>query len=95
MSEISGELARLTVEFARSTLSLLTQRQAPVVVDILNTCFSRETRLVPNARLHVLVEGPLAEMATSGLADVPSGSGRGMSALDECTVAGPVDRVGW
>jgi hypothetical protein len=76
VSEISGELARVSDAFEQPTLSLLSQRQAPVVVAILNTCFSRETRLVPTARLHLVVEGLLAEMATSGLADVPAGSGR-------------------
>ena len=76
MSEINGEFARVSDGFKQPTLSLLNQRQAPVVVAILNTCFSREMRLVPTARLHVLVEGMLAEIATSGLTDVPSGSGR-------------------
>lgn len=78
VSEISGELARVSDAFEQPTLSLLHQRQAPVVVAILNTCFSREMRLVSTARLHVLVEGLLAEMATSGRADVPSGTGRDM-----------------
>lgn len=76
MSEITGELARVSNAFERPTLSLLNQRQAPVVVAVLNSCFSREMRTVPTARLHVLVEGLLAEMATSGTADVPAGSGR-------------------
>lgn len=76
VSEIIGELARVSDAFEQPTLSLLSQRQAPVVVAILNTCFSREVRMVPTARLHIFVEGLLAEMATSGLADVPSGSGR-------------------
>jgi hypothetical protein len=76
VSEISGELARVSDAFEQPTLSLLSQRQAPVVVAVLNTCFSRETRLVPTARLHIVVEGLLAEMATSGLADVPARSGR-------------------
>ena len=75
MSEINGEFARVSDGFKQPTLSLLNQRQAPVVVAILNTCFSREMRLMPTARLHVLVEGMLAEIATSGLTDVPSGSG--------------------
>ncbi|TFD13050.1 DUF3375 domain-containing protein [Cryobacterium sp. TMT1-2-2] len=76
MSEITGELARVADAFKRPTLSLLNQRQAPVVVAVLNTCFSRDMRMVPTARLHVLVEGLLAEMATSGTAEVPAGSGR-------------------
>jgi len=76
VSEIRGELARVSGAFEQPTLSLLNQRQAPVVVAILNTCFSREMRLVPTARLHVLVEDLLAEMATSGISDVPSGTGR-------------------
>ena len=76
VSEITGELARTSDAFKRPTLSLLNQRQAPVVVAVLNTCFSRETRLVPTARLHVLVEDLLAEMAISGTTEVPTGSGR-------------------
>lgn len=76
VSHITGELVRVSAAFEQPTLSLLNQRQAPVVVAILNACFSRETRSVPTARLHVQVEGLIAEMATSGLADVPSGSGR-------------------
>lgn len=76
VSEISGELARVSDAFEQPTLSLLSQRQAAVVVAVLNTCFSRETRLVPTARLHMLVEGLLAEMATSGHDDLPTGSGR-------------------
>ena len=76
MSEISGAFARVSDAFEQPTLSLLNQRQAPVVVAILNNCFSREMRKVSTARLHVLVEGMLAEIANSGLTDVPPGSGR-------------------
>jgi len=76
VSEIRGELARVSGAFEQPTLSLLSQRQAPVVVAVLNTCFSREMRLVPTARLHILVEDLLAEIATSGISDVPSGTGR-------------------
>ena len=75
VSEISGELARVSDAFEQPTLSLLSQRQAAVVVAVLNTCFSRETRVVPTPRLHILVEGLLAEMATSGHDDLPAGSG--------------------
>lgn len=76
MSEITGELARVSDAFERPTLTLLHQRQAPAVVAVLNTCFSRETRMVPTARLHILVDSLLAEMTTSGADDVPTGSGR-------------------
>lgn len=76
VSEISGELARVFDAFEQPTLSLLSQRQAAVVVAVLNTCFSRETRLVPTARLHMLVESMLGEMATSGHDDLPAGTGR-------------------
>jgi hypothetical protein len=77
VSEIIGEHARVSSGFKQPTLSLLNQRHAPVVVAILNTCFSREMRLVPTARLHVLVESLLAEIAISSPnAEVPSGSGR-------------------
>jgi len=76
VSEIRGELARVTDAFEQPTLSLLNQRQAPVVVAILNTCFSREIRHVPTARLHIVVEDLLAEIAMSGTVEAPSGSGR-------------------
>lgn len=76
VSEISGELVRVSDAFERPTLSLLHQKYAPVVVAILNTCFSREMRQVPTARLHILVDDLLAQLANSGVTDVPSGSGR-------------------
>jgi len=76
MSEIRGELARVSGAFEQPTLSLLNQKWASVVVSVLNSCFSRDVRLVSTARLHVLVEGLLAEIAHSGVVEVPQGSGR-------------------
>ena len=77
MSEINGELVRVKSAFEQPTLSLLSQRQALVAIAILNSCFSRDMRLVPTARLHIQVESYLAEIATSGLTeDLPGGSGR-------------------
>lgn len=76
MSDISGAFARVFGAFNQPTLSLLNQQQAPVVVAILNTCFSREMRTVSTARLHVSVEGMLAEIANTGLIEVPQGTGR-------------------
>lgn len=79
MSEIRAELVRVTTAFKQPTLSLLSQSHAPVIVAILTSCFSRDVRLVPTARLHLLVEEMLADIATSGLTDldeIPKGTGR-------------------
>ncbi len=77
MSEVRGEFACVAEAFGQPTLSLLNQKQAPVIVAILNSCFTREMRLVPTARLHVQVESMLAEMATSGATDdLRAGTGR-------------------
>jgi hypothetical protein len=77
MSEIIGEFAQVFDAFEQPTLSLLHQRQSAVVVSVLNSCFSREMRAVPTARLHVQVESLVAELASSGRQiEVPAGSGR-------------------
>ncbi|MGN7978254.1 DUF3375 family protein [Microbacterium sp. 22195] len=86
MSEVSGEFVRALSAFKQPTLSLLSQRHAPVIVAILGSCFSREVRQIPAARLHVNVQDMLAEVAGSGLAttavagadaaEAPTGTGR-------------------
>ena len=60
MSEIAGELARVTSAFAQPTLTLLHQRQAPVVITIFRAAFGRDNRPIPTARLHTQVEEHLA-----------------------------------
>ena len=76
MSEIAGELARVKGAFAQPTLTLLHQRQAPVVITIFREAFGRNNRPIPTARLHTQVEEHLAEIRKTGETDLPSGTGR-------------------
>ncbi|GAA4381903.1 DUF3375 domain-containing protein [Nocardioides caricicola] len=76
MSEIGGELARVKGAFAQPTLTLLHQRQAPVVITIFRAAFGRNNRPIPTARLHTQVEEHLAEIRRTGEQDVPTGTGR-------------------
>ena len=85
MSDIAAELARVQGAFAQPTLTLLHQRQAPVVITIFRQAFGRDNRPIPTARLHALVDGYLAGLRQSGVAegsgaeehdDVPAGTGR-------------------
>lgn len=76
MSDIAGELARVKGAFAQPTLTLLHQRQAPVVITIFRTAFGRTNHPIPTARLHTQVEEHLAGMRLAGEQDVPVGSGR-------------------
>lgn len=76
MSEIAGELARVKGAFAQPTLTLLHQRQAPVVITIFRAAFGRSNKPIPTARLHTQVEEHLAEIRLAGEQDVPAGSGR-------------------
>lgn len=76
MSEIAGELARVKGAFAQPTLTLLHQRQAPVVITIFRAAFGRNNKPIPTARLHAQVEEHLAEMRLAGEAEVPTGNGR-------------------
>ncbi|WP_243060645.1 DUF3375 domain-containing protein [Nocardioides sp. SR21] len=76
MSEIGGELARVKGAFAQPTLTLLHQRQAPVVITIFRAAFGRNNKPIPTARLHTQVEEHLAEIRRTGEQDVPTGTGR-------------------
>jgi len=76
MSEIAGELVRVKGAFAQPTLTLLHQRQAPVVITIFRAAFGRNNKPIPTARLHAQVEEHLAEIRLAGETEVPSGSGR-------------------
>lgn len=76
MSEIAGELARVKGAFAQPTLTLLHQRQAPVVITIFRAAFGRNNRPIPTARLHTQVEEHLAAVREAGESDLPVGSGR-------------------
>lgn len=76
MDDIAGELARVKGAFAQPTLTLLHQRQAPVVITIFRIAFGRNNNPIPTARLHTQVEEHLARMRAAGEADVPTGTGR-------------------
>lgn len=76
MSEVAGELARVKGAFAQPTLTLLHQRQAPVVITIFRAAFGRSNKPIPTARLHTQVEEHVAAMRRAGEQDVPTGSGR-------------------
>ena len=76
MSEVAGELARVRNAFQQPTLTLLHQRQAPVVIAVFRSAFGRDNRPIPTARLHTQVEEHLAEIRRTGEQDVPAGSGR-------------------
>lgn len=76
MSEIAGELARVRGAFGQPTLTLLHQRQAPVVITIFRAAFGRNNKPIPTARLHTQVEEHLAEIRLTGETEVPAGSGR-------------------
>lgn len=76
MSEIAGELARVKGAFGRPTLTLLHQRQAPVVISLFRAAFGRDNRPIPTARLHTQVEEHLAQVRLAGEQDAPQGSGR-------------------
>ncbi|GGD30765.1 DUF3375 domain-containing protein [Nocardioides daphniae] len=76
MSEIAGELARVNGAFDQPTLTLLHQRQAPVVITLFRSAFGRDNRPIPTARLHTQVEEHLAALALAGETEVPTGSGR-------------------
>ncbi|NUS41417.1 MAG: DUF3375 family protein, partial [Terrabacter sp.] len=76
MSEIASELARVQRAFAQPTLTLLHQRQAPVVITIFRTAFGRNNNPIPTARLHTQVDEHLDRMRLAGEQDVPSGTGR-------------------
>lgn len=76
MSEIAGELARVKGAFSQPTLTLLHQRQAPVVITIFRAAFGRNNKPIATARLHTQVEEHLAAIRLAGEQDVPSGTGR-------------------
>ncbi|GAA1976988.1 hypothetical protein GCM10009798_42760 [Nocardioides panacihumi] len=76
MSDIAGELARVKSAFSQPTLTLLHQRQAPVVITIFRAAFGRNNVPIPTARLHTQVEEHLAEIRLAGETDVPNGTGK-------------------
>ncbi len=87
MSEIAGELTRVNDAFSQPTLTLLHQRQAPVVITIFRAAFGRNNRPIPTARLHVQVDEHLAEFRHAGETDLPAGPGA-RSANAGCAASG-------
>lgn len=59
-------VARVKGAFGQPTLTLLHQRQAPVVITIFRTAFGRNNTPIPTARLHTQVEEHLAQMRLAG-----------------------------
>jgi len=76
LSQIAGELARVKGAFGQPTLTLLHQRQAPVVITIFRAAFGRDNKPIATARLHTQVEEHVAQIRLAGESDVPAGSGR-------------------
>lgn len=78
MSQIAGELAKVNGAFDQPTLTLLHQRQAPVVITLFRAAFGRDNTPIPTARLHAQVEEHLAALALAGdaVGELPTGSGR-------------------
>ncbi|WP_101524970.1 DUF3375 domain-containing protein [Nocardioides houyundeii] len=76
MSEVVGELVRARAAFEQPTLTLLHQRQAPVVIAVFRTAFGRDNRPVPTSRLHTQVESHFSELRRAGQTELPAGSGR-------------------
>lgn len=79
MSQIAGELAKVSGAFDQPTLTLLHQRQAPLVITLFRAAFGRDNTPVPTARLHAQVEEHLAALALAGddaVAELPTGNGR-------------------
>lgn len=76
MGEISAELARVRSAFAQPTLTLLHQRQAPVVISLFRAAFGRDNTPIPTARLHTQVEEHLTQVRRVDDQDAPQGSGK-------------------
>jgi hypothetical protein len=76
MSDVAGELARVRGAFEQPTLTLLHQRQAPVVIAVFRSAFGRDNRPIPTARLHAVVDDHLAELRLAGEKELPAGTGR-------------------
>ena len=88
VSEIAGELARVKGAFAQPTLTLLHQRQAPVVITIFRAAFGRNNKPIPTARLHAQVEEHLAADAAGGRAGRPHRQRAARSASAGCAASG-------
>ncbi|MBP8881308.1 MAG: DUF3375 family protein, partial [Dermatophilaceae bacterium] len=78
MSDIVGEIARVTEAFEKPTLRLLDGKWAAFRVAVFRAAFSRDRRSVPADRLHAQVDTYLTELAREGLDAPPVHNGRAL-----------------
>jgi hypothetical protein len=78
MSELVGQLARISDAFDRPTLRLLNRPRAGVYLAIFSVCFSADRQAVPADQLHTQVGAYLDELRATGV-NVGERSGR-----DQC-----------
>ncbi|MFI7587603.1 DUF3375 domain-containing protein [Spongisporangium articulatum] len=76
MSQIVGEIARVSGAFDQPTLRLLHRADARVVIAVFRSAFPRDVRSVPAAQLHGMVETYTAELRSAQVPSVPDGTGR-------------------
>jgi hypothetical protein len=75
VSDIVAELARVQAAFEKPTLRLLARKQAPLVLAVFRSTFTRDQPSVPAERLHARIDHLLVELGLTG-ATVPDMSGR-------------------
>lgn len=78
MSDIVGEIARVTEAFEKPTLRLLDGKWAAFRVAVFRAAFSRDRRSVPADRLHAQVDTYLSELLREGLDVPPVQNGRAL-----------------
>ena len=78
VSDIVGEIARVTEAFEKPTLRLLDGKWAAFRVAVFRAAFSRDRRSVPADRLHAQVDTYLTELAREGLDAPPVHNGRAL-----------------
>lgn len=71
VSDVVGELARVSEAFEKPTLTLLEGRLAQVVLAVFRSAFGQDNTEVPIDRLHTQVEAYLDELRFAGAADLP------------------------
>ena len=78
MSDIVGEIARVTEALEKPTLRLLDGKWAAFRVAVFRASFSRDRRSVPADRLHAQVDTYLTELLREGLDVPPVPNGRAL-----------------
>lgn len=76
MGDILAELARTSEAYDQPTLTLLHRRDARIVLAIFRSCFTRDQRTLPTARLHEMVQTHLDQLRQEGVENLPNGTGR-------------------